>query len=446
MSRIGLPDRDLDKLVALVADGRVVPIVGDGLLQVRTVDGDRPVAEVVAAAVAERIGVEFAGESLSDLGHTFLAGNRKATLDDFRDEVHDVVSGATWEPSDSLRALARIRGLRLLLTTGFDPLLATSLREVDGNAPLVGAFATNARHKDLPSGWQAERTVYHLYGQSDRVNRFAVTEEDVLETLLQLQAHEPMLPELTRALQQAHLLLLGCRYPDWLSRVFLRIARRKRLADGRQEAEYLAIEPSPGDATLVRFLEQFSTRTVVVPAPLSEVVEVLAERCSTHSAQPPTEAERPPSVFISYANEDRAMAEAIATALQVHGLDAWLDKGDHPERLHAGDDFRRRIRERIAGSELFVAVLSPRAAARPEGFYRREWEWALERASAIAPDVPFLVPVALDGLSYRNAGIPERMRTVHWITANSGGAMDVVAEEVKHAIRTVRARRARGAA
>lgn len=446
--RPNLPERDLERLAALVAHGLVVPIVGEGLHYVSTPAGEAPAAALVAARVAARMGVDAPGAALSDLAHAFLSADRRATLDDFRELVVEAVEATTWEPPPLLRELAGIADLRLMLTTSFDPLLALALAAADGRTPLVGGFAANARDKDLPPGWRQRRTVYHLFGRAAPVTRFAVTEEDVLETLLQLQAYEPSLPDLSQALQQAHLLLLGCRFPDWLTRLFLRIARQKRLAGERDEREYLALEPTPEDSTLVRFLERFSSRTVLVPVALGELVPALAARCRAGTdlaASRP--AERAPAVFVSYATEDRAMAEVIAEALRAQGLDAWLDKGEHPDRLRAGDDYRRRIQERIAGTELFVPLLSPRAADRAEGFFREEWQWAIERARSIAPDVPFLVPVALDGVSYGHGGIPSEMRAIHWIATESGGEVEVIAEQVKTAIRTVRARRrARGAA
>jgi hypothetical protein len=67
-----------------------------------------------------------------------------------------------------------------------------------------------------------------------------VTEEDTLEGLLALKEYSPNLFELTDVLKKSHLLLLGCRYPDWLSRLFLRIARGKRLASTRDETELMA--------------------------------------------------------------------------------------------------------------------------------------------------------------------------------------------------------------
>jgi len=46
-----------------------------------------------------------------------------------------------------------------------------------------------------------------------------------------------------------------------------------------------------------------------------------------------------PSIFISYAHEDRALADAFAKALEDEGARVWLDQGE----LLIGDSLIERI-------------------------------------------------------------------------------------------------------
>src|SRR5262249_43552322 len=56
-----------------------------------------------------------------------------------------------------------------------------------------------------------------------------------------------------------------------------------------------------------------------------------------------------------------------------------------------------------------------------EGFFRREWRYALDREMGFAPDVPFIIPVAVDGTDRFNT-LPPRFRELH-ITALSEGCV-----------------------
>lgn len=446
-----LPAAQLDQIVDLVAQGNVVPIVGDDLLAVETPDGPRPVSQVVAERLAASLALSpMPGATLSDVAAAYLATGLKAKMQRVRAELGAIVKAdaASWQPATVLRDLAGIDAFRLFLSTGLDPLPEIALRVARGVEPAVCAFTADGKEKDLPAGWRsAPVTVYHLFGTaSNPGTNFAVTEEDTLEGLLALKEYSPNLFELTDALKKSHLLLLGCRYPDWLSRLFLRIARGKRLASTRDETELLAGD-APPEMPLVRFLERFSAGTEVMPVTAGELVAELSAVWRTrHPTAPAADTALPPqSIFLSYANDDAAAARALTDALRRRGLDVWLDKGETPDALKPGDSFDRRIRDQIAKCELFVPVLSKRAAGRVEGYFRTEWGLAIQRQAGIAEDVPFLVPVRVDDVAYGESGIPQVLREKHWVEMTAGEATETVVKHFVETVRTVRARRARGA-
>ena len=212
-------------------------------------------------------------------------------------------------------------------------------------------------------------------------------------------------------LKKSHLLLLGCRYPDWLARMFLRITRGRRLGVTRDETELVA-EETPPEMPLVRFLERFSAGTEVLPVTSRQLIAELAAvwRASRPAPAAVDTALPPQSIFLSYANDDAAAARALTDALRKRGLDVWLDKGETPDALKPGDSFDRRIREQIAKCELFVPVLSRRAAGRVDGYFRTEWGLAVQRQAGIAEDFPFLVPVRIDDVSYGESSLPQLIR------------------------------------
>jgi TolB-like protein/Tfp pilus assembly protein PilF len=126
---------------------------------------------------------------------------------------------------------------------------------------------------------------------------------------------------------------------------------------------------------------------------------------------PPAKAITPTgAVFLSYASEDAAAAERIAAALCAAGIEVWFDKSE----LRGGDAWDRQIRKQIHDCALFVAIISAHSDARHEGYFRREWRLAVERAGDIAEDVPFLLPVVIDGTKDVAARVPDRFREVQW--------------------------------
>ena len=62
-------------------------------------------------------------------------------------------------------------------------------------------------------------------------------------------------------------------------------------------------------------------------------------------------------IFLSYASEDRAVADAIRLALSAQGHDVFFDREDLPP----GDEFNIRIRRAIEQTDLFVFLVSAQA-------------------------------------------------------------------------------------
>ncbi len=89
----------------------------------------------------------------------------------------------------------------------------------------------------------------------------------------------------------------------------------------------------------------------------------------------PAAAPRPVRVFVSYAHDDERKLKRLDAMLDVleqqHGLTAWRDK-----RLLAGEEWDRRIRERLEEMDIFLFVASAASLVRP---YVRDPE--LRRAS-----------------------------------------------------------------
>lgn len=125
-----------------------------------------------------------------------------------------------------------------------------------------------------------------------------------------------------------------------------------------------------------------------------------------------------PTLFISYASEDREAARRLRDTLAAAGLDVWYDENE----LGGGDAWDAKIRRQIRECDYFMPVISANTERRKEGYFRREWRLATERTLDMADDVMFLLPVCIDGTTENNARVPEKFFAVQWLHATGGAA------------------------
>jgi TolB-like protein/Tfp pilus assembly protein PilF len=134
----------------------------------------------------------------------------------------------------------------------------------------------------------------------------------------------------------------------------------------------------------------------------------------------------PGAVFLSYASQDAAAAERIATALRAAGIEVWFDKS----ALRGGDAWDRRIREQIHDCALFVPIISQHTHERLEGYFRREWKLAVDRTHDMAEIKAFLVPVVIDSTTERAPTVPEKFRELQWTRLPAGETPPAFVERV----------------
>jgi TolB-like protein/Flp pilus assembly protein TadD len=133
------------------------------------------------------------------------------------------------------------------------------------------------------------------------------------------------------------------------------------------------------------------------------------------------------AVFLSYASQDAEAAHRIAAALRAAGIEVWFDRAE----LRGGDAWDRRIREQIHDCRLFIPVISAQTEAREEGYFRREWRLAVERAGDMAEKRAFLVPVVIDATSERGASVPDKFRELQWTHLPGGETSTAFIERVR---------------
>ena len=430
-----LDDDAWDDLLNFIEERRVIPIIGPELLKVETETGPRLLYDWLAEKLAGKLGVDTAQlpqpYTLNDVVCWFLAsrGRREEAYTRLRSILRD----ANFATPLALRQLAQITDFDLYVTTTFDPLLEQALNnERFGGAQSteVIAYSPN-RVVDLPTEREKLQrpVVYHLLGRLSASPTYVISDEDTLEFICALQSEHLTPEKLFHELEHNHLLFIGSSFTNWLARLFLRMAKRHRLSDPRDVGEVLADNHSGSDGRLMSFLQQVSVRTRVYTG-AGKFVDELHRRWMTRhgpgdviplGASPqrflPPEREMPDNaVFISYAREDLAAVQKLKAGLDAAGIKTWFDL----ERLEGGDDYDRKIQRNIGRCSYFIPIVSAATERRLEGYFRREWSYAIDRARNIAEGAIFILPVTVDDTNGGAAHVPDKFKAVHF-TRLSGG-------------------------
>ncbi|HXQ30837.1 MAG TPA: toll/interleukin-1 receptor domain-containing protein [Steroidobacteraceae bacterium] len=442
-----LDDDAWEDLLSFIEDRKVIPIIGPELLQVATDRGPRLLYDWVAEKLAARLNVDTSllprPYTLNDVVCWFLSarGRREEAYVRLRAVLRD----ANFEPPRALRRLACITDFDLFVTTTFDNLLEQAVNlERFGGAPSADVIAyTPNRVADLPG--ERDRlqrpVVYHLFGRLSASPTYVISDEDILEFICALQSEHLVPEKLFHELEHNHLLFIGSNFSNWLARLFLRMAKRHRLSDPRDVGEILADDHSSEDDRLMAFLQQVSVRTRIYTGAERFVDELhdrwQARRKPAGAAAPaagplrflPPAREMPDhAVFISYAREDLAAVQQIKAGLEAVGVTTWFDL----DRLEVGDDYDRNIQRNISRCSYFIPVVSANTERRHEGYFRREWSYAIDRARNMADGALFILPVTIDDTLAANATVPDKFKALHFTRLPGGEVPREFAERLRN--------------
>ena len=441
-----LDDDAWEDLLAFIEERHVIPIVGPELLRVETPAGPRLLHDWIAERLAARLAVDVAKlpspYTINDVVCWYLStqGRREDTYVRMR----AVLREATFAVPRPLRQLAEITDFDLFVTTTFDAFLEQAINEArfDGaQSTEVIAYVPN-RVADLPCEREqlTRPVVYHLLGKVSASPNYAISDEDLLEFVCALQSEHLTPEKLFHELEHSHLLIIGSNFSNWLARLFLRMAKRRRLSDPRDVGEVLADDHSGEDERLMAFLHQVSIRTRVYAGAEQFVDElhrrwvarnkpsgIVAIAPAVHRFLPPEREMPDHAVFISYAREDLAAVQKLKAGLDAAGIKTWFDM----ERLEGGDDYDRKIQRNIARCSFFIPVVSATTERRVEAYFRREWSYAIDRARSIADGAVFLLPVCIDATDANNAQVPEKFRAVQFTHLQGGEVSSAFAERLR---------------
>jgi len=454
-------DAFIDDLLEYIEDGRVIPIIGDELLRVRDGDGEVPLYTYIARRLAERLAIprdELSSRaSLNDVVCHYLRGG--GVPEEIYPKIRPILNQAQFQPPEPLLQLAAIDRFDLFVVLTFDSLLANAIDHVRfaGENRTVELAYSPKNAQDLPGPREELRrpVVYHLLGKMSAQPDYVITDEDTLEFMHHIQSKGRGAGYLFDALRDNHLLFIGCTFSDWLARFLIRVTKSRPLSLRRTEMELIVGGEAESDVNLGRFLRHFSPRTKLLSCEPVDFVAALAERYRArggHAIPVADDGDRPEAddrdgaassameegaIFISYTHDDFAAARRLRDFLeQEAGVDVWLDS----RQLEGGDDWDHKIRRNIKNCSYFLPLISSNAVRRHEGYFRREWSWASDRALDFADGVPFILPIVIDDTRGDSDGVPERFSRAQWTRLLDGEGNEEFRRRIVGLVRDYRKR------
>jgi hypothetical protein len=429
-----------DLLLDSIDQRSVVPIVGRDLLTVPVNGQNKLLYLVLAEKLADVLKVprEVTADSttspLNAVAAEFIL--KGGEPDDIYAALQSISRGlGDLPPPESLRRLASIDRFSLFVTTTFDGLLASALAAAHDGQVRVSGFSSRARastNDDFDP--DAGPLVYHLFGRLSSLQDYVVTEEDALEFVFLLQSARNQPVQLLHQLSQRTLLIVGCSFPTWFVRVFLRLSRGRRLLWApRERVAFIVDRGATADPGLLQFLKVFKTRTEVFTrySP-PEFVDELWRRWQAHTGGAAVEqAMEPGAVFVSYASEDRDAARRVVDGLRARGVKAWFDQ----QELQPGDRWKAKITANIDMASAFVPIISRTSTRSTLREFLYEWRLAIERSALVATDDTFIFPVVIDDVKSEDPAIPEAFREVNWTSLEGDAVPDALVDALNVSIR-----------
>jgi hypothetical protein len=455
-----ISEREWDKLINLVLERCVVPVVGVELLTIERDGHEELLYDLWGQALLESYPdspvspVDLRAPLLYQVTNKL---SQNQNMGELAYDIDDVIRRKPWPIPVGLRKLAAITSFPLFITASIDHLMVAAIEEEQSSTvgkvkQIVFTPRGTKSSVDLPDDFHSspEPTVFHLFGATGPVEgTFAKTEDDLIVYSWSLLDQQYAPQRLYDYLQQKTILLLGCNFPDWLGRFLVHA-----LYSGRQEASINIYQVSNhSEPGMEDYLRRKRAKIFPAQSPTSFLTELhrrwLAKKpagiiscgesqCSPSSHNIPF---RRGSVFLSYAREDRAAVRLLKAQLEAANIDTWMDEED----LEPGDNFRQVIHDNIKNASFFIAIISrslndlDQQERRLGRFVWREWKWAVDANMDRRDGDRFLQPLVIDNTPAGATFVEPPIRDFsHWTSLQNGRLPDEFIQFLSRGIRSFR--------
>lgn len=247
--------------------------------------------------------------------------------------------------------------------------------------------------------------IYHIFGTISDGGQWVYDEDKLLEFLHSLHNTDTTSKGLKQYIdsRNCRLLAVGCNLPDWLFR-FLWYPLKSGSTDSKQKKGYW-ISSRETSESFNDFLDniKFYTAQEVNNILSSAIIQLKESERSTSITN--SEETIHFDGFLSYASEDKPIAQKIYDLLTKKGYKIWFDK-DGTGKIEAGSNYMKRIVNGIDNATYYLPLVTGnfiKKVCNPESNLKKEVDLVREHyKSFITPPERYSIPILLEGSTLDN--------------------------------------------
>jgi hypothetical protein len=221
------------------------------------------------------------------------------------------------------------------------------------------------------------------------------TNRDKLKTLYEL-------------LSASSLLFIGCNFPDWLLRFFIRIFSKQKLSVNSSLYSVADILNSKIDRTRAIFISNSSIKYFEFDG--NAFIERLFNKILKSEPTWIRNTKESNYLFLSYATENQSKVIDIYEKLDENNFDVFMDI----RKIDFGNDITEDIKEAINNCKIFIPIISKETDSNlNQGrFFKKEWDHVLKIHFENNPKnengkYPIILPIFLNAIKEDELGEKE---------------------------------------
>jgi TIR domain-containing protein/SIR2-like protein len=312
--------------------------------------------------------------------------------DDIKDEIIKIIRTLKTEQLvlEPYRKLINIKGFDTILSVNFDNFLecAFEVEKLENKKSVNSSvdFAIQNTSDDTSNAYDpALQSVFNIMG-SISGESFAITDEMSLEYLHKLrEGKDKKTKDLFKIIKGKSILLIGCSFPDWFMRFFIRIISNDRLRG--EKLKYVACDLTSQDSELINFLESNKTKVIQIEQDSNikddddkvysnspEFIDALYHELGQSKAVSTNKPLYKEKIFLSYSWGDKPIVTKMKNEFEKCGVELFFDEDD----LRNGERFEDTILNYIENCDYILFLISENSVSRKESYvYSKEWPEAL---------------------------------------------------------------------
>ena len=407
-------EKSIDNIVDQIKNEKVIPIIGYDLLLNEFDDkNDRDFLMRLIKLHAQREGQILQTDKKTgyELINDYYHSLPDSDPDNFKSQLSKTIQDEriNWNLiPESLRKLASIKYFKLFINATFTNATelaintyrakGTNEQEIKDSYSILNYHSTQP--DDLPTSAPPlqkfrinfdKPIIYNLFGKHDEVPvDYVLTDSDYVELIYDLMVNkQEKFVNLLSYLNTGYLLFLGCNFPDWFFRFFIRICAGEKLdyvSPIKRKAVIDSLLLNKADESRSLFIGFYKIQTLDIDC--NVLIDEIYKRLSGTPGISGDMGNN--NVFISYCRKDEKVAKDIAAQFDEKYIEYFLDE----KNLVTGDNLNNSITNAIDRSCLFLPVVSNNVqSASP--YVWKEWKYATENNKEIWPVFKDFVDAAM---------------------------------------------------